>query len=526
MKKWMKRVALVLALSMLTALAACGSDDPAGSGTGAEQSGSVSESNDTTVAIGVTNSFLYFNPAGANQCDSYSYYMLYSLLFDVDQTNGGYYSPISDDWGWDDDTTLRITVKDGITFASGKEMDANDVWATFMFNIECGNQNAGKWEDFIDWENSYVSEDGKTIYLKYYEVYGGALAEIMIPILEDEFVAEHPDNDEIWWNGPDGSGPYTIKEIVNGSSVTYALREDYWDTSKSFDCTEITVKYYSDSNTMWVDYQNGVIDAVLGLDDTQVQALESGSVEGTLMMANTNAVPALVMNENNEYLADIEVRKAICYAIDWTAVGDIAFGSLSFPATSHWAATTTAYTEHEGYTYDPDLARQILTDAGYAEGEITLEYVAVNQTTQVRIMEAVMGYLSDVGIVVNCTSVELGTALPEYYFVGKNDLALIQPNGANNSRDIWQIISATYNGLFVDRAITDPEYLTLVEATLSSADQDVRDEAFRELDDWLYENYWMPPICEVNEAWCFNSRIASFEMLNIGYDCLGNIKLA
>ena len=80
--------------------------------------------------------------------------------------------------------------------------------------------------------------------------------------------------------------------------------------------------------------------------------------------------------------------------------------------------------------------------------------------------------------------------------------------------------------MFVDRAISDPEYVALVEETLGSADQDVRDQAFRELDDWLYENYWMPPICEVNEAWCFNSRIESFEMLNIGYDCLGNIKLA
>lgn len=103
--------------------------------------------------------------------------------------------------------------------------------------------------------------------------------------------------------------PYTVKETVNGSSATYALREDYWDTSKTFDCTEITVRYYSDANTMWVDYQNGVIDAVLGLDDTQVTALQNGTVEGTLMMADTNAVPALVMNENNEYLADIEVRR-------------------------------------------------------------------------------------------------------------------------------------------------------------------------------------------------------------------------
>lgn len=524
MKKMFKWIAAALAGMMILSLAACGSNDnPGGNSSAPGQSG---DRKNTTAAVGTTNSYLYLNPAGANQCDSFSYYMLYSVLFDVDQEHGGYYSPISDDWGWDDDTTLRITVKDGITFASGKQLDANDIWATFMYNIECGNQNAGKWNGFVDWDNCSVSEDGKTLYLKYFNVYGGALAELMIPILEDEFVAEHADSDEIWWNGPDGSGPYTVKEAVNGSSITYALREDYWDASKQFDCTEITVKYYSDANTMWVDYQNGVIDAVLGLDDTQVAALQNGSVEGTLMMANTNAVPALVMNENNPYLKDIEVRKAICYAVDWTAVGDIAFGSLSSPATSHWSVTTTAYTEHDGYTYDPDMAKQILADAGYADGEITLEYVAVNQTTQVRIMEAVMGYLDAVGIKVNCASYELGTALPEYYFTGKNDLALIQPNGANNSRDIWQIISATYNGLFIDRAISAPEYIKLVEAGLSSADQEIRDAAYREMDEWLYENYWMPPFCEVNEAWCFNSRIASFDMLNIGYDCLGNIKLA
>lgn len=230
--KWTRTFAFLLALMMAISLSACTSDEPSGTSNSPSETGKGEA--DTTVAVGTTNSYLYFNPAGANQCDSFSYYMLYSVLFDVDKENGGYYSPVSDDWGWEDDTTLRITVKDGITFASGKELDANDIWATFMYNIECGNQNSGKWDGFIDWDNSYVTEDGKTIYLKYYDVYGGALAEIMIPILEDEFVAEHADNDEIWWNGPDGSGPYTVKETVNGSSVTYALREDYWDTSKTF----------------------------------------------------------------------------------------------------------------------------------------------------------------------------------------------------------------------------------------------------------------------------------------------------
>ena len=51
-------------------------------------------------------------------------------------------------------------------------------------------------------------------------------------------------------------------------------------------------------------------------------------------------------------------------------------------------------------------------------------------------------------------------------------------------------------------------------------------ETFKKIDSWLYDNYWMFPYCEVMEAWCFNSRIAEFDMLNNWYDCLGNIKLA
>lgn len=53
---------------------------------------------------------------------------------------------------------------------------------------------------------------------------------------------------------------------------------------------------------MLVDYQNGVIDAAFGLDSIQVDSFESGEIEGNLVKNSLYSVPAMVMNENNEYL--------------------------------------------------------------------------------------------------------------------------------------------------------------------------------------------------------------------------------
>ncbi|MGI5937067.1 MAG: ABC transporter substrate-binding protein [Oscillospiraceae bacterium] len=508
MKKLSRLLVLFLAIAMLFALAACGSGNAG------------KNKSDKSVTVGIASNYYYFNPMGGSESDAIANGMLYNTLFQIDQ-NGKYYSPVSDDWGWEDDTTLRITIKDGIYFSDGSKMTANDVLATMRFAQECGSQRAGLWNGVIDFDSTYVTDDGMTIYIKYYDVYGAALSEMCIELLSGDFVSSHPDGDDVWWKGPVGSGPYKVKELVNGSYITYELRDDYWDKSKNYECKELTVRYYSDSTTMWVDYQNGVIDVALDLNDEQVKALESGQVKGTLVKKNTHNVPCLVMYEDNQYLSDINVRKAMSYALDFAAVGDMAWGSLQSPATSHFADTLGCYTNYSGYfTYDPEEAKRILKEAGYDEGEITLSYVAVNVADEVAVMEAIQGYLSAVGINVECSSLDLNSAL-QYYFGGGNDLALLTTRGANYQRE--PRLNATINGIFVDRMMTHPEYVALLKEGLATHDYDSRMEAYKKVDKWLFENYWLFPIAQPQEALCFNERIKSININNIGFECLGDI---
>ena len=76
--KWTRTFAFLLALMMAISLSACTSDEPSGTSNSPSETGKGEA--DTTVAVGTTNSYLYFNPAGANQCDSFSYYIFRSSV--------------------------------------------------------------------------------------------------------------------------------------------------------------------------------------------------------------------------------------------------------------------------------------------------------------------------------------------------------------------------------------------------------------------------------------------------------------
>jgi ABC-type transport system substrate-binding protein len=88
------------------------------------------------------------------------------------------------------------------------------------------------------------------------------------------------------------------------------------------------------------------------------------------------------------------VRQAFCYAVDWQAIAK-AVGGMNY--TNQWAIPGKwSYNNSVvGYPYNPDKAKQLLADAGDANG-VTIECPVVQayQTTATMIQQ----YLSKVGI--------------------------------------------------------------------------------------------------------------------------------
>lgn len=530
-----KLLSMLLALVMIFALASCGNSDDPSSPSGANP-GSTGDpagpanpgGNSTAVVIGTTDGDYACYPPSSFDNDFMKQAMVYDKLFEVDDATGEYGSRILSSWEWVDDVTLRMTLKDGILFSDGNQMTMEDV----LYTMQCfvnGGQTTDKYMYFqyIDFDACVISDDGMTLDLVYKQPYGPGLRTLNVSIVEKSFAEQYEETDDIWFTAPVGSGPYMISDYVADAYVTFTLRDDYWNKDYTYDATEITVKFYTDGNAMFIDYQAGNLDAMYNVSATIADQIPADGSLGTLATYAANNTVCLIMNEENEYLSDPVVREAICYAIDPAYITEVCYGSLGTVATDLWATSFECYENHaDFYRYDPDYAKELLRGANYADGEINIAWICPDIPPEPQIGELVQAFLSEVGINVSVEKYELSTALG-YHVDGTTAISNITCMGGNPTCEPDQFISSFCGGAaFSSFSVEEEEYNEYYRAGLNNTDEATRWEAYRNASQWLYDNHIVMPVAENLAAVVYNSRIASFDQATVGRSCLGSLKLA
>lgn len=538
-----KILALVLAMAMVLALVACGSSNTSSAGTSGDasavtsgaasstpDSGDSSEVKDTTVVLGTTNADYSCNPTSSYDSDFLKQGMVYDRLFEVESTTGEYGSRILESYEWTDNRTLHMTLKQGITFNDGTTMTMEDVLYTIETFLANGSTtDKYSYLKFLDMDATAasLSEDKMSLDLVYASDYGPAINTLNFSIISKAYGEQHSETDDGWFTDPVGSGPYVISDYVADAYVTFTLREDYWCTDYTYDATEITLKFYTDENAMFIDYQAGNLDAMIGVSNTVAEQVSANASLGTVQLYSDNNTIILILNEDNETLKDPVVREAIFHAIDRDYIAEVCKGMLGTAATDLWASTFDCYVDHSAdLTYDIEYAKQLLTDAGYKDGDIVLNWVCPDMAPEPLIGECVQAMLDEIGITVNVQTYDLPTALG-YHSDGSTDISNLTCMGGNPAREPDSFISSFCSGAtFISFTVEEEEYNEYYNTGLYNTDHAVRMEAYANCSQWLLDNHLILPLIETNSAIVYNSRIANFPQATVGRSCLGDLELA
>jgi peptide/nickel transport system substrate-binding protein len=115
-------------------------------------------------------------------------------------------------------------------------------------------------------------------------------------------------------------------------------------------------------------------------------------------MLQLNALPGTPAPQ----LRDVRVRKAIMHAIDREAIVKFLVGEHARVLHAECSPAQFGCTDVDvpHYDYDPRKARQLLADAGFANG-FEIDFYAYRDRNQT---EVLIGYLRDVGIRHACAS--------------------------------------------------------------------------------------------------------------------------
>ncbi|WP_047980568.1 oligopeptide ABC transporter substrate-binding protein [Ornithinibacillus contaminans] len=296
----------------------------------------------------------------------------------------------------EDGLTFTLTIKDGVNWHDGEPVTAED-WA-YAYEVighadYKGIRYGADFENVVGMKEYHAGEadtisgieivDEKTLKITHLStgpsMISGGIWPYALPkhIFEGISVADMPASEYVR-ETPIGFGPYKVESIVPGESVTYVKNEDYWRGEPALD--KVTAKIVS-SSTVINALETGEVDLVDSFPTDQYPDVADmanvewlGSVDAAytyigFKLGKWDAELGENVMDPDAKMADVNLRRAMWYAIDNNAVGDNFYNGL------RWNATTLLIPFFQEYhdasietpTYNPEEAKKILDEAGYED---------------------------------------------------------------------------------------------------------------------------------------------------------------
>ena len=373
---------------------------------------SVMADKEKTFVYGTTGYSEEMGDAGLNPHDNYSGWS--ALRYGVGETLFKYNDNmevepwLATDYEFVDDTTVKITLRDGVKFSSGRTMDAQAV-------KEC-LENLVKVHDRApsDMKIDYIDADGLTL-----TIYTTEPCPAIIHYLGDPYGAiidmEYGVQGEGGNANVAGTGPY-IAEKVTPTQIDLVKNENYWGGDVKVD--KVTVKSFSDGSALTAALQTGDIQGTYGLQYDNY-ALFDGNPEYTINSCATSRCFFGQFNFESEIMQDQNIRKAIEMGIDKEGFCSVIMEGRGLPAKAAFPDSFSYGNEAvETVSYDPEGAKKLLEESGWKDTDgdgyadkdgqkLTIDWLTYpTRLEQPKLAEYAQATLKEIGIdvVVNNTS--------------------------------------------------------------------------------------------------------------------------
>lgn len=441
------------------------------------------------LSIGTTVEPASFDPAQAQEGTHIPYYQaVYDTL--LRREPDGSLSPmLAQSWAYDDaQTTLTLQLRDDVTFTDGTTFDAEDVVASLDHFGKANGPQATTVSSVASVTASSPTEVVIALsapdpaFLIYLSNAAGFIAS-----------SESLDNEDLATT-PVGSGPYELDKAGTtiGSRYHFVKKDDYWGDDMPYD--EIDFVVLPDQTARLNALRSGQINtAVLSSAAAGDEAVKAGFTR-VPSEANWHGLTFFDRGGTiNPAVGDVRVRQAVNNALD----RDLLLESFELgqgTATSQiWGKASLGYqAELESYyAYDPDRARALLAEAGYADGlDLTIPVTTIFDDAT---LVAVQQMLSDVGINAEYLEVPLSDFFGELRS-GRQAMTYMwffQPSD-------WQLINqfiapnATWNTLKYE----DSKVAELMAKIQVGAEAD-RKESAVELNTYIVEQAWFAPLYRI-----------------------------
>ncbi len=315
---------------------------------------------------------------------------------------------LAESWEWVDDLTLRWHLREDVTFHNGEPFNAE----AMKYSLEriMDEETGAPWIVVLSFIDRIEIVDEYTVDVIATIPTTAQLLEVgRMPMVPPNYVEEV--GAEAFAENPISAGPWKFVEWVKGDRVVLERFDDYWQGPHPVE--RLVFRVVPDATTALAEIQAGTLD-VAKISPEACGPLNETDMAHCNSARSIQNVRIMFTNETD----DLAVRQAIAHAINVDAIIEFIMGGQAQRTNGPlsplvWGSNP----DIEPYEYNPELAMQILADAGYEPGEITMPlHFAEGRIPKGReIAEAIAGDLEQIGITVELMPAEYGTWFDEHY---------------------------------------------------------------------------------------------------------------
>lgn len=500
MKKRNWKLAAALTLAAALALGGCSSGaDVAESSAGETQNAETqqeagAEEADTSggeitkddIIIASKSDIKTLDPMGTNDTtSSVAHRHIYSRLVEINE-NAEVVGDLAESWEQVSDTEWKFKLREGVKFHDGTECTANDV----KFSLERAKEMP-RVKQYVEQIEEIVVEDDYNLTLKLNVPYAPLLSSLShtgTSIIPEAAVTEQG---EAFWENPVGTGPMKFVEWAPNDHWTLERYDEYFKGPGL--AHTITMKIMPEGGARTIALETGEIDMSISVDAADVQNVEANP-DLKAMQKTSISVEYLAMNCEKAPFDNPLVRQAVNYAINKNDIIDVVMEGRGTPANSVININIPGYSEDvEAYPYDVEKAKELLAEAGYADGFTTTLFASGDVRN--REAQLIQAQLQEIGIQVDIQLYEWGAFL-DAINNGEHEMFLSSWSNATMDPDasVFPLFHSKNFGATGNRAFySNPEVDQMIEEAQMESDQEKRMELYKEIQQKINEDApWVP----------------------------------
>lgn len=348
----------------------------------------------------------------------------------------------------DDGLVWTFDLRDGVTFHNGEPLEASDVVFS-IHRIKDPAVASPRADDFAV-VSAIEAPDADTVVMTLSQPFSPLLSKLAasLNVIVSEDVVEA--NGDLQ-NVVIGTGPFRFVEYLPQTRMVLERNPDFWgvdaDGNQLPYLDGITFSFYPDPTARTTAIQTGnadFIEYVPSADITLLQADPNVQVVGGLA-ANFRSI---YFNVERAPFDDVNVRRAVAYAIDEQAIVDLAlFGTggvaatgTTIPSSNYYGVSDSPYVGR-----DVEAARAALAASGYPNGFTFDLYVTSTYDFLRTPAEVIQANLAEIGITANIVAEDWTIYLPKA-LEGDFQATILGESGQSDPDDFLFNVFYTDNG--------------------------------------------------------------------------------